>query len=259
MTARFSIGNTRACHILIYSDEGNWTYAFSWFLWNILVNFLIVMNSDWALWPVQIHNLTSETYESIFGHLVGLPGRGISRRKASTYTGQHKIEKRGHISMPWAGFETMIPVLALLKTVRGLDCAATETGLVSFLSTWLSYRCHHYTGCGRETDDYKNNSNTVIKNYKNIPITFWTRHLEGDLHPCANTPLISTLAVPGKNILKIASFCAASCTFKYRFSWHSTKSSHTFLFLYLLTFYHQRDWEKWEMNTTFWLVNLKGG
>jgi len=27
--------------------------------------------------PLPIQNLTSETYESIFGHLVGLLGRGI--------------------------------------------------------------------------------------------------------------------------------------------------------------------------------------
>jgi hypothetical protein len=31
----------------------------------------------WPSWPVPIQNLTSETYESIFTHLVGLLGQGI--------------------------------------------------------------------------------------------------------------------------------------------------------------------------------------
>jgi len=33
---------------------------------------------DYALWPVPIQNLTSETYDSTFGHFVGLLRRGIS-------------------------------------------------------------------------------------------------------------------------------------------------------------------------------------
>jgi len=44
--------------------------------------------------------LNSETYESIFGHLVGLLGWEISHRKATTYTGQHDTEKCSHTSMP---------------------------------------------------------------------------------------------------------------------------------------------------------------
>jgi len=35
---------------------------------------------------------------------------GLARPKATTYTGQHNTEKRGHTSMPRAGFEPMIPV-----------------------------------------------------------------------------------------------------------------------------------------------------
>jgi hypothetical protein len=37
------------------------------------------------------------------------PG-GSARRKASTDTGQHNTETRGHTSMPQAGFETAIPM-----------------------------------------------------------------------------------------------------------------------------------------------------
>jgi len=44
---------------------------------------------------------------------------GSARRKATTYTGQHNTEKRGHTSMPRAGFEPKIPVL---------DRAAIGTG-----------------------------------------------------------------------------------------------------------------------------------
>jgi len=73
--------------------------------------------------------LTSETCEFIFGHLVGLLGRGSARRKAITYTGQHKRVKRGHTSMPRAGLEPTIPVFERSKTVRGLDGAAILTGM----------------------------------------------------------------------------------------------------------------------------------
>jgi len=37
-------------------------------------------------------------------------------------------KKRGHTSMPRAGFEPTIPVLERSKTVRALDGAATGTG-----------------------------------------------------------------------------------------------------------------------------------
>jgi hypothetical protein len=38
----------------------------------------LIINSDYALCPFPIQNLTSEIYESIFGHLVRFLGRGIS-------------------------------------------------------------------------------------------------------------------------------------------------------------------------------------
>jgi hypothetical protein len=46
---------------------------------------------------------------------------GSAHLKASTYTGQHNTEKRGHISMPRARFETTIQVFERSKTVRGSD------------------------------------------------------------------------------------------------------------------------------------------
>jgi hypothetical protein len=36
------------------------------------------VSSGQGLWHFPIQNLTSENYESIFGHLVGFLGRGIS-------------------------------------------------------------------------------------------------------------------------------------------------------------------------------------
>jgi len=36
---------------------------------------------------------------NLFGHLVGLLGRGIGSMQASTYTGEHNTEKRGYTSM----------------------------------------------------------------------------------------------------------------------------------------------------------------
>jgi hypothetical protein len=62
--------------------------------------------------------MTSETYESIFGHLIGILGRGSARRKAITNTGQNNTERRGHTSMPRAEFEPTIPVFERLKTIR---------------------------------------------------------------------------------------------------------------------------------------------
>jgi len=45
----------------------------------------------------------------------------------TSYTGRHNTEKRGHTSMPRAGFEPAIPVFERSKTVRSLDGAATGT------------------------------------------------------------------------------------------------------------------------------------
>jgi hypothetical protein len=50
-----------------------------------------------------------------------------ARRKAATYTGQHK---RRQTSMPLAGFEPTIPAFKGAKTFHALDPAATVTGLL---------------------------------------------------------------------------------------------------------------------------------
>jgi len=57
--------------------------------------FCITVNSDWALWPFSIQNLTSETYKSIFGHLVGLLRQdgGLAYHKATIYTGHFNAQK----------------------------------------------------------------------------------------------------------------------------------------------------------------------
>jgi len=54
---------------------------------------------------------------------------GLARRKATTYTGQHNREKRGHTSMLLAEFEPMIPVFERLKTVRALYRPSIGTGV----------------------------------------------------------------------------------------------------------------------------------
>jgi hypothetical protein len=60
-------------------------------------------------------------------------GGGSARRKASTYTGQHNTEKRGHTAMPRAGFEPTIPVFERLKPVRALDYAVIVTGIITII------------------------------------------------------------------------------------------------------------------------------
>jgi len=59
---------------------------------------------------------------------------GSARLKASTYTGQHNTEKRGHTSTPRAGFETTNPVFEGSKAVRALDGAAIGIGVFIELS-----------------------------------------------------------------------------------------------------------------------------
>jgi hypothetical protein len=59
-------------------------------------------------------------------------GGGSARRKASTYTGQHNTEERGHTSMLLAGFEPAISMFERPKTVLALDGAAIGTGFIIF-------------------------------------------------------------------------------------------------------------------------------
>jgi hypothetical protein len=67
---------------------------------------------------------------------------GSARRKATTYTGHHNTEKRGHTSMLRAGFEHMIPVFERSKTVRALDRAAIGTGCQLFLREYYFSNCN---------------------------------------------------------------------------------------------------------------------
>jgi hypothetical protein len=55
-------------------------------------------------------------------------GGGSARRKAATYTGQHKQNKRTQTSTPLVGFEPTIPVFERAKTVHALDRAANVVG-----------------------------------------------------------------------------------------------------------------------------------
>jgi hypothetical protein len=51
-------------------------------------------------------------------------GGGPVRRKAATYTGQHKYMINAEILVPRVGFEHRILVFERAKTVHALDCAA---------------------------------------------------------------------------------------------------------------------------------------
>jgi hypothetical protein len=53
---------------------------------------------------------------------VGLLGRGSARRKAATYTGQHKQNKSRQTSMARVRFEPTIPVFRRVKAFLALDC-----------------------------------------------------------------------------------------------------------------------------------------
>jgi hypothetical protein len=77
---------------------------------------------------------TSETYESILDIWYDSLDGGSARRKVTTYTGQHNTEKRGHTSMPRAGFEPTIPVFEWSNTVRALDRVAIRTAML-YIST----------------------------------------------------------------------------------------------------------------------------
>jgi hypothetical protein len=58
----------------------------------------IFVNLDYALWPFPIQNLTSEIYESIFGHLVGLLRLGFSPSQGQyLHTTEQHRKTRTHI------------------------------------------------------------------------------------------------------------------------------------------------------------------
>jgi hypothetical protein len=71
--------------------------------------FILDVNFDWAFWPFPIQKLTSEIYESVFGHLVGLFGRGINPSQGHYLhrTAQHR-KTRTHIHAS-SGFRTQDP------------------------------------------------------------------------------------------------------------------------------------------------------
>jgi hypothetical protein len=55
-----------------------------------------------------------------------------ARRKAATYTGQHKHKKRGQTSVLRVGFEHTIPVFERAKIFYVLDRAATVIVILTF-------------------------------------------------------------------------------------------------------------------------------
>jgi hypothetical protein len=71
--------------------------------------------TDYVVYPVPIRNFDYGSYRP----LDSLDG-GSARRKAATYTGQHKHNKRRQTSMSLVGFDPVIPVLGRAKTFCGL-------------------------------------------------------------------------------------------------------------------------------------------
>jgi len=71
---------------------------------------------------------------NLFRQLEGLLGRGIGPTQNNTNT-----EKRGHTSIPRAGYEPMIPVFERPKTLRALVRAVSGTGFKSILISLISF------------------------------------------------------------------------------------------------------------------------
>jgi len=65
---------------------------------------------------------------NLFGHLVGLLRQGISMTQGLYLhrTTQHR-KTQTYTSMPWVGFDPMIPVFKRPKIVYALDHTAIET------------------------------------------------------------------------------------------------------------------------------------
>jgi hypothetical protein len=77
---------------------------------------------------------------NLFGHLVGLLGRGISPTQGLYLhrTTRHR-KKCGHTSMPRAGCEPAIPIFERPKTVRALDRAVIGTSKPNSYNTLFSF------------------------------------------------------------------------------------------------------------------------
>jgi hypothetical protein len=78
----------------------------------------------------EIMNLIDSRQDSLDGR--------AARRKAATYTGQHKY--RTNADRPRVGFEHTVPVLERSKTFPASDRAATVIGSHYFISKYLTNR-----------------------------------------------------------------------------------------------------------------------
>jgi hypothetical protein len=75
-----------------------------------------------------------------YGQSAGFLGRGITRRKAATYTGQHKQNKRRQTGMLRVGFEPTIPLFERAKTLH----AVYHASLWSYPFYLKSMKCYAY-------------------------------------------------------------------------------------------------------------------
>jgi len=109
------------------------------FIWNCYqpsnaVIFIILHGTSHSR-PVPVQNFW--TYESIWT-CGRIPWKG-DQPDARHLPTQGNTEKRGHTSMPQAGFKHAIPVFERSKTVHALDHAATGTGS-NAVSQWQFFQ-----------------------------------------------------------------------------------------------------------------------
>jgi hypothetical protein len=110
-------------------------YFVSFFLFRYLLSYSLCCCESHGLGSLasSISELTSESVNP-FTHFDMTPWIGDRPiAKASTYTRQHNTKQSRHTAMPPVGFESMIPVSELPKTMRVLDGTASGTDLFSLL------------------------------------------------------------------------------------------------------------------------------
>jgi hypothetical protein len=91
--------------------------------------YIIIIIQGLGQRPVPVQKFNFWTYESIWT-VSRTPWRGDQADARFLPTQDNTTQKkRGHTSMPRAGFEPAIPIFELPKTVRVLDRAAIEIGI----------------------------------------------------------------------------------------------------------------------------------
>jgi uncharacterized protein (UPF0147 family) len=95
-------------------------------MYDICPSHLILISSTFRIRPCGMFPVKTNLAVWILEHTWhdSLVGRSV-RRKAATYTGQHKQKKRGQTSMPWVRCEPTISVFERAKIFHASDRAVT--------------------------------------------------------------------------------------------------------------------------------------